>query len=191
MSMSNFPHLNADGAARLVDISEKPATRRHAVAKSRISMAEETAWALRSATGQPLPGDPNDHAGMKQADNGAFLHPELKKGDCFPIARIAAIQAAKNACQWIPLCHMIPLDAVDVSYAWLSKNELEWTVSVTATWKTGVEMEALAGASAAALTTYDMCKAIDRSMEITQIALWSKSGGKSGDYHRCQEENMQ
>jgi cyclic pyranopterin phosphate synthase len=100
------------------------------------------------------------------------------------VARIAAIQASKLTSTLIPLCHMILIDSVEVEHEWISDMELEWRITVKSTGSTGVEMEALTAASVAALTVYDMCKAIDRSMTISRILLLSKTGGIRGDFHR-------
>jgi cyclic pyranopterin phosphate synthase len=108
---------------------------------------------------------------------------ETAKGNPLEVARIAGIAAAKRTAEWIPLCHTLPLTHIDVDTR-LCKNGVEITSRVTATAQTGVEMEALVAVSAAALTIYDMCKALDRGMEITDICLVEKRGGKSGDYFR-------
>ncbi len=108
----------------------------------------------------------------------------MLKGDVLSVARIAAIQAAKRTDELIPLCHSLPLDGVQVEFQWLSQTELKILVTASVTAQTGVEMEALVGASLAALTVYDMCKAVDRSLSIESIVLESKSGGASGDYQR-------
>jgi len=105
------------------------------------------------------------------------------KGNPLEVARIAGIAAAKRTAEWIPLCHPLPLTHIDVTAA-LCKNGVELRSSVIATAQTGVEMEALVAVTAAALTVYDMCKALDKSIEIAGIALVSKTGGKSGDFHR-------
>ncbi len=118
----------------------------------------------------------------------AVRNNELAKGDCIQVARIAAIQATKMTSQLIPLCHAIAIDGVNAECSWKSECEMEWLVSVSTTGKTGVEMEALTGASVALLTVYDMCKSIDKSMTITQVYLDSKSGGTKGDYRRLQHE---
>ena len=106
------------------------------------------------------------------------------KGDCLQVARIAAIQAAKQTSVLIPLCHMVLIESVDVDHEWISNVEFEWRITVKSTGSTGVEMEALTAASVAALTVYDMCKAIDRTMTISKIMLLSKKGGIRGDYQR-------
>ena len=151
-------HVNARGEARMVDIGGKSNTKREAVACSRISMSIESANAIR--------GNAN------------------WKGDCLQVARVAAIQASKQTSTLIPLCHMILIDSVEVEHEWISELELEWRIKVRSTGPTGVEMEALTAASVAALTVYDMCKAIDRSMTISRIMLLSKTGGRRGDYRR-------
>jgi cyclic pyranopterin phosphate synthase len=106
------------------------------------------------------------------------------KGNPLEVARIAGIAAAKRTAEWIPLCHPLPLTHIDVT-ARLCENGVELLSTVVATAQTGVEMEALVAATAAALTVYDMCKAIDKGMEITDIYLLEKTGGKSGDFHRA------
>lgn len=151
-------HVNTSGEARMVEIGGKSATRRTAIACSRIYMSLNAANAIRTNSNS--------------------------KGDCFQVARIAAIQATKQTSTLIPLCHMILIDSVEVEHKWISEIELEWRITVKSTGPTGVEMEALTAASVAALTVYDMCKAIDRSMTISGIMLLSKTGGKRGDYHR-------
>jgi cyclic pyranopterin phosphate synthase len=105
------------------------------------------------------------------------------KGSPLEVARIAGIAAAKRTAEWIPLCHPLPLTHIDVT-ARLCQNGVELRSTVVATAQTGVEMEALVAVTAAALTVYDMCKALDKGMEITDICLLTKTGGKSGDFHR-------
>ena len=151
-------HVNARGEARMVDIGGKSNTKREAVACSRICMSIEAANAIRENS--------------------------ISKGDCLQVARVAAIQASKQTSTLIPLCHMILIDSVEVEHAWISELEIEWRVTVRSTGSTGVEMEALTAASVAALTVYDMCKAMDRSMTISKILLLSKTGGRRGDYRR-------
>jgi cyclic pyranopterin phosphate synthase len=153
-------HVNDRGEAKMVDVGGKAATRRSATACSSILMSRQAADAIR-----------ND---------------ALKKGDCIAVARIAAIQAAKQASNLIPLCHMLLIDSVDVTHEWLTPTELRWAITVTSTGPTGVEMEALTAASVAALTVYDMCKAVDRSMVISRVLLLSKVGGARGDYNRTE-----
>ena len=151
-------HLNQDGEAIMIDVGGKISGTRIAIATSQIGMSLEAAQAIRSDS--------------------------LKKGDCIAVARIAAIQACKLTSTLIPLCHTIPIDSIRVDCEWGSDRTLVWKVVVKSTGRTGVEMEALTGASIAALTVYDMCKAIDKSMTISEIKLLEKSGGQSGDFKR-------
>jgi cyclic pyranopterin phosphate synthase len=120
---------------------------------------------------------------MSPAVLRALRRQELPKGNPLEIARIAGIAAVKRTAEWIPLCHPLPLTHIDVTTR-LCKNGVEISSRVTATAQTGVEMEALVGVSAAALTVYDMCKALDKGMEISDIVLMEKVGGKSGRYVR-------
>jgi len=151
-------HVDERGAAWMVDVGAKPISKRVAIASSKVAMSAQAASAIRANA--------------------------LAKGDCLQVARIAAIQGTKWTSHLIPLCHAIPIDSVEAHFRWLSETELEWKVTVKSTGKTGVEMEALSGASIAALTVYDMCKAIDRSITIREICLIAKSGGERGDYAR-------
>ena len=141
----------------MVDVSEKLVTTRTAVAQGFVKMSPAVVRAV------------------KRLKN--------PKGNPLEIARIAGIAAAKRTAEWIPLCHPLPLTHIDVT-ARLCKNGVEIDSRVTATARTGVEMEALVAVSAAALTVYDMCKALDKGMEITDIVLLEKIGGKSGHYLR-------
>ncbi|MBQ6267505.1 MAG: cyclic pyranopterin monophosphate synthase MoaC [Clostridia bacterium] len=149
-------HLNEAGEATMVDVGQKDITVRTAAAYARIRMQPETLEALLAA--------------------------QLKKGDGLAAARIAGIAGAKRTSELIPLCHNIPLDSVTVEFEKESACTLGITVRSKCNYKTGVEMEALTGASVAALTVYDMCKAIDRGMVIEELRLLEKTGGKS-DYH--------
>ncbi|MEZ2458024.1 cyclic pyranopterin monophosphate synthase MoaC [Salinicoccus roseus] len=157
--MSEFTHFNPEGRARMVDVSDKEVTTRTAAARSILGVTEE----------------------IHQAITGG----RVKKGDVLSVAQVAGIMAAKNTHQIIPMCHPLPLSGVDISFHWDLEDghflHIEATVKTTG--RTGVEMEALTAASAAALTVYDMCKAIDKGMVIHETALLSKTGGKSGDYH--------
>ncbi len=153
--MSSLTHLDAAGAARMVDISAKPATRREAVAEGVIHVGAVALDAIRSAS--------------------------VKKGDVIATARIAGIMAAKRTADLIPLCHPLPIDAVAVDLV-IEDGLIRATATVATTHGTGVEMEALTAVSAALLTVYDMAKALDRSMRIDGIRLLRKSGGRSGDY---------
>lgn len=161
MERPKFTHLDPEGRAQMVDVGDKPVTVRTAVAKSRLRMSTQVADAIRRS--------------------------EIAKGDVLNVAKIAGIQAAKQTSLLIPLCHLLPLEQVRLDARWLDDGELEWTAEVRVSGKTGVEMEAMVGASIAALTVYDMCKALDRSMEITHVGLWTKVGGASGRYERTRE----
>ena len=154
---TSLSHIDGKGAAKMVDVGHKPTTCRTATATAVCSMNVPTAEAIRSNIN--------------------------KKGDVFAVARVAGIQAAKKTSELIPLCHAIPLSSVQVEFEWLSENELGIEGSASCLGQTGVEMEALCATSVAALTIYDMCKAMDRDIEIRAIRLQSKTGGKS-DYQR-------
>jgi len=158
---AQLSHVSPDGQARMVDVSGKPITRRRAVAEAWVTLRPETAQLLRQ--------------------QGFAV-----KGDVLQTARIAAVQAAKRTAELIPMCHPIATDLVNVD-AELVDNRVHLVVQTVASARTGVEMEALTAASVAALTVYDMLKAVDRGIEIGPIRLLSKSGGKSGHWQR--EEN--
>ncbi|AIQ16242.1 molybdenum cofactor biosynthesis protein MoaC [Paenibacillus sp. FSL H7-0357] len=149
-------HFNEQGRARMVDVSDKDISKRTAVARSKVQM------------------DPNTLAAIKAGKIG--------KGDVMAVAQVAGIMAAKNTSSWIPMCHPLPLTGVDISFSDNSEDELYIEATVKTTGKTGVEMEALTAVSAAALTVYDMCKALQKDMIIGPTMLVSKSGGKNGDY---------
>lgn len=149
-------HINDNGEAVMVDVGGKDVTVRTAKAYARIRMKAETLASLMNA--------------------------DLKKGDGLSAARIAGIMGAKKTNELIPLCHNIPIDKITVDFEKESDTVLGIIVSAKCTYKTGIEMEALTGASVAALTVYDMCKAVDRGMVIEEIKLLEKTGGKS-DYH--------
>lgn len=153
-----FTHLNRKGEARMVHVGEKPATERQARAQAMVRMRPET---LQRVRGQ-----------------------EIAKGDVLATARIAGIMAAKRTPDLIPLCHTLPIDGVDVDIVLAEPDCVVITATVRTVWRTGVEMEALTAATAAALTVYDMCKSIDRAMAIEQILLLEKSGGRSGHFQR-------
>ncbi|NND66373.1 MAG: cyclic pyranopterin monophosphate synthase MoaC [Halioglobus sp.] len=157
--MSKLTHLDDQGAAHMVDVSAKDITRREASATALVRMQPAT-MALLEAGGH-------------------------KKGDVLAVARVAGIQAAKKTPDLIPLCHPLMLDAVSVEFELRSaSSEVLVRATCGLSGRTGVEMEALTAASVAALTIYDMCKAVDRGMEIHSLALEQKSGGKSGDWRR-------
>ncbi len=155
--MTKLTHLDDSGAARMVDVSAKPDTRRVAVTAGSIHMRPET---------------------LELIAKGAS-----KKGDVLGIARIAGIQAAKRTSELIPLCHPLMLSKVDVELELnYEKNCVDIRCTAKTTGPTGVEMEALTGVTVAALTIYDMCKAVDRGMQINQVRLVEKAGGKSGHW---------
>jgi cyclic pyranopterin phosphate synthase len=155
-------HIDEAGRAHMIDVGDKDATRREAVARGRVRLSREAFDAIASG--------------------------DVKKGDVLGVARIAGIQAAKRTSEWIPLAHPLPLESVHVEIEAKSDGpsgpaiEIEARVRVTA--RTGVEMEALVAVSAAALTVYDMSKSLDRAMTIEDIRLVRKTGGKSGAYER-------
>lgn len=151
-------HLDQDGRLRMVDVGDKTVTCREATAQTTIYLGPKV---------YPL-----------------LLAKALKKGDALAAARLAAILAVKNTYQLIPLCHNIPISGIEVDFfPDDDRQSLEIRVTVRTQAQTGVEMEALTGAAVAALTIYDMCKAVDRSLVIDQLRLLHKSGGKSGVYH--------
>ena len=158
MAAGGLTHLNAKGEAHIVDIGDKAVTRRRAVAQARIVAQADTVTAIMGGA--------------------------LKKGDALAVARIAGIMAAKKTADLIPLCHPIPLTKVSVEITAESATVILIHATAETTAQTGVEMEALVAASTAALTLYDMAKAIDRAMTVTDICVLEKSGGKSGDFVR-------
>ena len=155
--MAKLSHYGKKGEVRMVDVSEKAVTTRTAAAQGFVKMKARVVNAVRRL--------------------------KNPKGNPLEVARIAGIAAAKKTAEWIPLCHPLPLTHIDVT-ARLCQNGVEVQSTVTTTAQTGVEMEALVAVAAAALTVYDMCKALDKGMEITDIVLTAKTGGKSGDFHR-------
>jgi cyclic pyranopterin monophosphate synthase len=155
--MKKLSHYSKSGSVQMVDVSAKAPSARTAVARGLVK--------------------------MKPAVVRAVKRLQNPKGNPLEVARIAGIAAAKRTSEWIPLCHPLPLTHIDVT-ASLCQNGVELQSTVTTTAQTGVEMEALVAVAAAALTVYDMCKALDKSMEITGIVLVEKSGGESGDYLR-------
>jgi len=149
-------HYDRAGRARMVDVSGKPATRREAEASAFVAINPEVLAAL----------------------------PQNPKGDPLEVARIAGIMAAKRTAELIPMCHPLPLALVDVDLR-LCENGVAITSKVATTAETGVEMEALVAVSVSALTVFDMCKGADKGIEIREIVLERKSGGKSGEYRRA------
>lgn len=151
-------HFDESGASRMVDVGDKAVTDRRARASGRVRMEASTLGRIRDR--------------------------RLSKGDVLEVARLAGIMAAKRASELIPLCHGLPLDSVALSFAFADERTLAIEASVRATARTGVEIEALAAVSVAALAVYDMCKSVDRGMVIEQIRLEEKSGGRSGHFSR-------
>ena len=157
--MSDFTHFDDAGNSRMVDVGQKPPTRRTATAAARVLVNEATFALIR--------------------DGG------VKKGDVLSVAQLAGVMGAKRTPDLIPLCHPLALDSIDVALT-LDESHLsvEILATVSCTGRTGVEMEALTAAATAALTVYDMCKAVQRDVVITDVRLVEKTGGVHGDYHR-------
>ena len=157
--MADFTHFNEQGRSRMVDVGEKPSSRRTAVAAGRVLVNDGTFELIRSGG--------------------------IKKGDVLTVAQIAGVMGAKRTFELIPMCHIVPLNGIDLE---LRLNEEKKSIEISATvscdGKTGVEMEALTAVATAALTVYDMCKAVQRDIVITDIRLLGKSGGVHGDYTR-------
>lgn len=156
--MPTLSHFDAAGASRMVDVSAKPDTVRTATASAVVTMNADTLTLI--------------------------LDKKLAKGDVLEVARLAGIMAAKKTADLIPLCHPLPITSVTVDFTPAPPKRLEIRATVTVTGKTGVEMEALTAVSVAALTVYDMAKAVDRGMTVERVRLEAKSGGKSGDFRR-------
>ena len=155
--MAEFSHIDEDGKAVMVDVSDKDLTERVATAKGSVIMQPET---------------------MQKIIDGA-----MKKGDVISVARLAGIMGAKKTPELIPLCHPLALNSIDVELTCdATRNAGDITATCRVTGRTGVEMEALTAVAVAGLTIYDMCKAVDRSMRSGDIRLTAKSGGRSGDY---------
>ena len=161
--MEDFTHFNDQGRAKMVDVGEKPHSRRTAVAGGRVLVSRQTFDLIRSGG--------------------------VKKGDVLTVAQIAGIMGAKHTPDLIPMCHPIVMDGIDLRL-WLDEPRLsvEIQAAVSCDGRTGVEMEALTAVSAAALTVYDMCKAVQRDMVISDIRLLSKTGGVHGDYTKEEAE---
>ncbi|MBR6353350.1 MAG: cyclic pyranopterin monophosphate synthase MoaC [Oscillospiraceae bacterium] len=157
--MQDFTHFNEQGRAKMVDVGDKPVTTRTAVAAARVLVSRETFELIRSGG--------------------------MKKGDVLTVAQVAGVMGAKRTPELIPMCHPILIDGIDLTLS-LDEQRLsvEIRASVSCDGRTGVEMEALTAASTAALTVYDMCKAVQKDMVITDLRLVSKSGGVHGDYER-------
>ena len=157
--MTRFTHFDEQGQARMVDVSDQETTARTAVASGAVIGAPETLAMIEAGT--------------------------AKKGDVLGVARLAGIMAAKRTADLVPLCHPLPLDSVELALSCdTDRNAVVIEATCRTTGKTGVEMEALTAVSVAALTVYDMCKAVDRAMVLTDIRLEHKEGGKSGTFTR-------
>ena len=156
--MTDFTHLDPLGRARMVDVTPKEPTHRRAVARCKVWMKPET--------------------------TAAIANREVNKGDVLSVARIAAIQAAKRTADTIPLCHPVLVGAVSVNFE-IGDDFVAVEANVDTVDRTGVEMEALHACAVAALTIYDMCKSADRAMVVGELALWEKTGGRSGTYRRA------
>jgi cyclic pyranopterin monophosphate synthase len=158
--MSQFSHFDDDGASRMVDVGSKPVASRQARASGQVCMLSATLALVRGG--------------------------EAAKGNVLEVARLAGIMAAKRTAELIPLCHTLPLDSVAIDFEFVGDTTLRIEATVRATARTGVEMEALTAVSVAALTVYDMCKAVDRAMRIEALQLEEKAGGRSGHFVRQQ-----
>src|SRR5690242_1169969 len=158
MSARGLTHLDPLGRARMVDVTPKEATHRRAVARCKVLMQAETASLIAGGN--------------------------ISKGDVLAVARVAGIQAAKQTPNLIPLCHPLLVGSVFINFT-IEDAHVEVEAQVDTVDRTGVEMEAITACTVAALTIYDMCKSADRSMTITDIALWEKTGGRSGTYRRA------
>lgn len=157
--MSDFTHFNDQGRAKMVNVGEKPITQRVAVAAGRVLVNEHTFSLIRSGG--------------------------LKKGDVLTVAQIAGVMGAKRTPDLIPMCHIVQVEGIDLElHLDEERHSVEITAAVCCDGRTGVEMEALTAVSTAALTVYDMCKAVQKDMTITDIRLLSKTGGVHGDYKR-------
>ena len=158
----DFTHFNDEGRAKMVDVGEKPPTRRTAVAAARVLVSAETFALIRSGV--------------------------MKKGDVLTVAEIAGVMGAKRTPELIPMCHPISVDGIDLSLSLdESRRSVEIRAAVSCDGRTGVEMEALTAAATAALTVYDMCKAVQKDMVITDLRLVEKTGGVHGEFHREEE----
>lgn len=157
--MSDFTHFNDQGRAKMVNVGEKPITQRVAVAAGRVLVNEHSFSLIRSGG--------------------------MKKGDVLTVAQIAGVMGAKRTPDLIPMCHIVQVEGIDLElHLDEERHSVEITASVCCDGRTGVEMEALTAVSTAALTVYDMCKAVQKDMTITDIRLLSKTGGVHGDYKR-------
>lgn len=159
--MADFTHFNDEGRAKMVDVGEKPVTVRTAVAAARVLVSEETFRLIQTGG--------------------------MKKGDVLTVAQVAGVMGAKRTPDLIPMCHPILIDGINLSlHLDEARHSVEIEATVSCAGRTGVEMEALTAASTAALTVYDMCKAVQKDMVITDLRLLRKSGGVHGDYERSE-----
>ena len=156
--MTELTHFDDEGASRMVDIGDKPVTQRIAKAEGFVLMHPNTLRTIQQK--------------------------EISKGDVLEVARLAGIMATKKTDELIPLCHSLGLDSASIDFSFLDERTVQITSTVAVSGKTGVEMEALTAVSITALTIYDMCKAIDRDIQINNVRLVEKSGGRSGHYIR-------
>ena len=162
-SSTGLTHLDQQGRASMVDVGWKDVTRREAVARGFVTMKPET---------------------LARIQQGA-----MEKGDVFAVARVAAIQAGKETSRWIPLCHPLPLDALDVDFVVVGEDVIEARAAAATIARTGVEMEAIVAVTAALVTIYDMGKSADRGMEIFGVHLLEKEGGRSGKWEWGKRED--
>ena len=157
--MNELTHFDDKGASRMVDVSAKPETQRTAKASGLVRMNPQTLQLIRDRS--------------------------LAKGDVLEVARLAGIMAAKKTGDLIPLCHPLPINSVEVDFTYIEPDQLRIEATVQVFGRTGVEMEALSAVSISALTVYDMCKAVDKTMSVERIRLEEKTGGRSGTFRRA------
>jgi cyclic pyranopterin phosphate synthase len=163
VTASEFTHIDPLGRARMVDVTSKDATHRRAIARCKVFMEAGTASKIASGA--------------------------VSKGDVLAVARVAGIQAAKQTSNLLPLCHPLLVGSVYVNFQ-IEERHVEVEAQVDTVDRTGVEMEALTACAVAALTIYDMCKSIDRAMTVGELALWEKTGGRSGTYRRESDSGL-
>ncbi len=156
--MSELPHFDAAGSSQMVDVGKKPMTKRVAVASGVVVMQPATVELIRNS--------------------------KIQKGNVLEVARVAGVMATKRTSDLIPLCHPLRVDSVNIEFEFLAEPAVRIEATVTATDRTGVEMEAMTAVAVAGLVIYDMCKSVDRGMVVEQIQLEEKSGGKSGQFKR-------
>jgi len=156
--MTDLPHFDRDGSSHMVDVGDKPTTHRFAIASGVVTMNAATQTLIRDRS--------------------------IQKGDVLELARVAGVMATKQTANLIPLCHPLRLDGVKIEFQFPDSQSIKILATVSATERTGVEMEALTAVSVSALTIYDMCKSVDRAMRISDVQLDHKAGGKSGTFDR-------